>query len=61
METVCNLKRNVTESQHSNTSSTPQSTYDDDDDDDDNNSVWQDLIRIAPDPPDRRKKCEKCQ
>lgn len=23
--------------------------------------VWQDLIGIAPDPPDRRKKCEKCQ
>lgn len=22
--------------------------------------AWQDLVGIAPDPPDRREKCEKC-
>lgn len=54
MDTVFNIKRNVMESQCSSTSDTQQS-YDYNDD------AWQDLIGIAPDPPDRREKCEKCQ
>lgn len=56
MDTVCNLKTNVIDVQHSSTSDTQQTNVDDGSDGD----VWRDLIGIAPDPPDRREQCKKC-
>lgn len=51
MDIVCDAKINVTDSQRNSTSA---QQFNDDD-------VWQDLIGIALDPPDHRKKCDKCQ
>lgn len=52
---------NKSESQCNNTLDTHRTQHIKDDDDDEHDGVWQDLIGIAPDPPDRRKKCDKCQ
>lgn len=54
MDQKCDIKPSLMESK-CNTQPTNDSLVDDDD------NVWQDLIGIAPDPPDRREKCEKCQ
>lgn len=54
MATVNSTTRSVTVSQQSSSSNTLDTQQFNDD------CVWQELIGIAPDPPVRRKKCEKC-